>query len=151
MADHRRRITLQTPAPPAERRPLLSRLSTAATGTSNSPQYESVDPIYSCMTDPHSHLPVYTNIHRIRRDIISVVEDYLTLEQLRDVRINVTVVRPLVDKFYELDDISIIYCLLVNRAQFLDEQSHLNNRQNVNWTRATLCELIATRILRTSN
>ena len=59
------------------------------------------------MTDPHSHLPVYTNIHRIRRDIISVVEDYLTLDQLRDVRINVTVVRPLVDKFYELNDISI--------------------------------------------
>jgi hypothetical protein len=38
--------------------------------------------------------------------------------------------------------------LLVNRAQFLDEQSHLNNRHNVNFTRATLCELIATRILR---
>ena len=59
------------------------------------------------MTNPHSHLPVYTNIHRIRRDITSVVEDYLSLEQLRDVRINVTVVRPLVDQFYELDDISI--------------------------------------------
>ena len=50
---------------------------------------------------------MYTNIHRIRRDITSVVEDYLSLEQLRDVRINVTVVRPLVDQFYELDDISI--------------------------------------------
>ncbi|CAM1506647.1 Fc.00g062880.m01.CDS01 [Cosmosporella sp. VM-42] len=142
MADQRRRITF--PAPADERRPLLSRLSTGQ-GTES---YESADPIYSCMTDPHSHLPVYTNIHRIRRDIISVVEDFLTLEQLRDVRINVTVVRPLVDKFYELNDISIIYCLLVNRAQFLDEQSHLNNRQNVNYTRATLCELIATRILR---
>ncbi|CRK31122.1 hypothetical protein BN1708_015905, partial [Verticillium longisporum] len=47
----------------------------------------------------HSHLPVYTNIHRIRRDIISIVEDYLSLEQLRDVRINIAVVRPLVDKF----------------------------------------------------
>ncbi len=64
-------------------------------------------PIFSCTSNPHSHLPVYTNIHRIRRDIISVVEDYLSLEQLRDVRINVSVVRPLVDKLYELDDISI--------------------------------------------
>lgn len=36
----------------------------------------------------------------------------------------------------------------MNRAQFLHEQSHLNNRQNVNFTRATLCELVATRILR---
>lgn len=59
------------------------------------------------MTKPHNHLPVYTNIHRIRRDIISIVEDYLSLEQLRDVRINIAVVRPLVDKLYELDDISI--------------------------------------------
>lgn len=38
--------------------------------------------------------------------------------------------------------------MLVNRAQFLDEQSHLSSRHNVNFTRATLCELIATRILR---
>ncbi|KAH7328831.1 hypothetical protein B0I35DRAFT_385759 [Stachybotrys elegans] len=115
------------------------------------PQVEQVvqdDQLYSCMTNPHSHLPVYTNIHRIRRDIISVVEDFLTLEQLRDMKINLTVVRPLVDKFYELEDISIVYCLLVNRAQFLEEQSQSNSTQSVHWTRATLCELIATRILR---
>jgi hypothetical protein len=30
----------------------------------------------------------------------------------------------------------------------MHEQSHLNNRQNVNFTRATLCELVAIRILR---
>ena len=39
----------------------------------------------------------------------------------------------------------------MNRAQFLYEQSHLNNRQNVNFTRATLCELVATRVLRRFN
>ena len=66
-------------------------------------------------------------------------------------RINISVIRPLVDKLYEQDDISIVYCLLVNRLQFLNEQSHLTNRQNVNFTRATLCELIATRILRRFN
>lgn len=103
--------------------------------------------MYSCTTNIHSHLPVYTNIHRIRRDIISVVEDYLSIEQLRDVRINISVVRPLVDMLYD-SDVSIVYCLLVNRAQFLHEQSHLNNRHNVNFSRATLCELVATRILR---
>jgi hypothetical protein len=121
----------------AERRPLLSRpLASYATETAG------------CSHSSVSHLPVYTNIHRVRRDIVSIVEDYLSLEQLRDVRINVSVVRPLVDKLYDLEDISIVYCLLVNRAQFLNEQSHLNNRQNVHFTRATLCELIATRILR---
>lgn len=66
-----------------------------------------LQPLYSCVSNPASHLPVYTNIHRIRRDITSVVEDYLSLEQLRDMKINVLVVRPLVDKLYNLDDISI--------------------------------------------
>jgi hypothetical protein len=41
-----------------------------------------------------------------------------------------------------------VYCLLVNRAQFLEEQDHLTNRQNVNFSRAMLCEVVATRILR---
>ncbi len=41
-----------------------------------------------------------------------------------------------------------MYCLLVNRARFLHDQAHLSNRQNVNFTRATLCELIAHRVLR---
>ncbi|KAH7359067.1 nonselective cation channel [Plectosphaerella cucumerina] len=117
-----------------ERRPLLGRRQTT-------------DPMYSCTTNLHGQLPVYTSIHRIRRDIESVVEDYLSLEQLRDMRINISVVRPLVDMLYD-SDVSIVYCLLVNRAQFLHEQSHLNNRHNVNFSRATLCELVATRILR---
>jgi hypothetical protein len=87
------------PPPPDERRPLLRR--------DRSTTIDDGEPVYSCQADSHSHLPVYTNIHRIRRDILSVVEDYLSLAQLTDVRLNVTVVRPLVDKFYELDDISI--------------------------------------------
>ena len=141
---------------PLERRPLLAQRAAFP---------HSLDgEVYSCYgsvssgscnnaatNSAHRALPVYTNIHRIRRDIISVVEDYLSLDQLRDVRLNVSVIRPLVDKLYEQDDISIVYCLLVNRAQFLSEQSHLSNRQNVNFTRAMLCELIATRILRRFN
>ncbi|KAL8370137.1 hypothetical protein RB595_000493 [Gaeumannomyces hyphopodioides] len=125
-----------------ERRPLLPRRE------QERPHQREPPPLFSCVTSSHQHLPVYTNIHRIRRDIVAIVEDYLTLDQLRDVRINISVVRPLVDKLYGLDDISIVYCLLVNRVQFLHEQSHLNNRQNVNFARATLCELVATRILR---
>lgn len=65
------------------------------------------EPVFSCSVNAHSHLPVYTNIHRIRRDVVSIVEDYMTLEQLRDLRINLSVIRPLVDQLYELDDISI--------------------------------------------
>lgn len=151
MADTRRRppasrnasrhhVRVESGAEQSERTPLLPRAAFS--------HHMDPEPVFSCLSNPVSHLPVYTNIHRIRRDVVSIVEDYLSLDQLRDMRINVSVVRPLVDKLYDLDDISIVYCLLVNRAQFLNEQSHLNNRQNVHFTRATLCELIATRILR---
>ncbi|CAJ2502004.1 Uu.00g048570.m01.CDS01 [Anthostomella pinea] len=137
MSDRRRRaIRVQSP----ERRPLLSR------AVFSHPNGE--EPFFSCGPNAHAHLPVYTNIHRIRRDVISIVEDYLTFEQLRDLRLNISVVRPLVDKLYEQDDISIVYCLLVNRSRFLHEQEHMTNRQNVHFTRATLCEVVATRILR---
>ncbi|KAK4034011.1 hypothetical protein C8A01DRAFT_19131 [Parachaetomium inaequale] len=147
---------------PLERRPLLAQraafphnldgevFSCRSYGTAGDPSSSS-NSNSNNNEAAHRHLPVYTTIHRIRRDIISVVEDYLSLDQLRDVRLNVSVIRPLVDKLYEQDDISIVYALLVNRAQFLSEQAHLSNRQNVNYTRAMLCELIATRILRRFN
>lgn len=61
---------------------------------------------------------------------------------------NVAVVRPLVDHLYDPDDVSIVYCLLVNRVQFLREQAYQAHHQTVNLTRATLCELIASRVLR---
>lgn len=104
----RQRIRVREPAADAERRPLLSRAV-----FSHSMEDE---PFFSCSSNAHSHLPVYTNIHRIRRDVTSIVEDYLTFEQLRDLRLNISVVRPLVDKLYELDDISIGKHTLVGRA-----------------------------------
>lgn len=112
MTERRRRLTV--PVAPDERRPLLSRLSTEHADTGAG------EHIFSCRTNPHSDLPVYTNIHRIRRDIVSVVEDYLTLEQLRDLKINVTVIRPLVDKFYELGDVSIGEWNPPGRSDMLD-------------------------------
>lgn len=90
----RRQLHFQEP----ERRPLLRR------HISHEPLQE---PVFSCSVNAHARLPVYTNIHRIRRDVISIIEDYMTLEQLRDLRINISVIRPLVDQLYELDDISI--------------------------------------------
>ena len=45
----------------------------------------------------------------------------------------------------------IVYCLLVNRMQFLREQSYKAHHQTVNLTRALLCELVAEKILRRFN
>jgi hypothetical protein len=41
-----------------------------------------------------------------------------------------------------------VYCLLVNRVRFLREQAYQAHHQTVNFTRATLCELLASRVLR---
>ncbi|KAN0122224.1 hypothetical protein V8E51_000550 [Hyaloscypha variabilis] len=101
-----------------------------------------------CPSNPHADLPVYTTIHRIRRDVIAAIDDPYSLEQLRDPRMNLSVVRPLVDKFYEANDVSMIYCLLVNRVQFQKEQLTQPHQQSVCTTRALLCELLANRILR---
>ena len=61
---------------------------------------------------------------------------------------NTAIVRPLVDHLYDPDDVSMVYCLLVNRIQFLREQSYQVHQQTVNVTRASLCELLASRVLR---
>ncbi|RAL66617.1 hypothetical protein DID88_006307 [Monilinia fructigena] len=74
--------------------------------------------------------------------------DPYSLEQLRDPRLNVSVVRPLVDSLYDLNDLSVVYCLLVNKIQFQREQVALPHQQSICTTRAHLCEIVANRVLR---
>ncbi|THX33612.1 receptor-activated Ca2+-permeable cation channel [Aureobasidium pullulans] len=98
--------------------------------------------------NPHRQLPVYTTIHRIRRLVIACIDDPYSLDQLKSPRMNTAVVRPLLDHLYDPDDVSIVWCLLVNRVQFLRQQSFQAHHQTVNVTRANLCEVLASRILR---
>ncbi|KIW02915.1 hypothetical protein, variant 1 [Verruconis gallopava] len=102
----------------------------------------------SFVQNPYQQLPVYRNIHRIRRLMLASIDDPYTLEQLQGPRINVALVRPLVDRLYDPQDISIVFCLLVNRQEFIRDQQYQAHHQTVNLTRATLCELVATRVLR---
>ena len=97
--------------------------------------------------NPFAHLPVYTTIHRVRHEVIDSIDDPYSLEQLRAPRINVAIVRPLVDRLWDHELISIIYCLLVNKLQFLREQA-FQTHQTINTTRAHLCELVALKVLR---
>ncbi|KAK6856534.1 nonselective cation channel [Apiospora arundinis] len=90
---------------------------------------------------------VYKTIHRVRRLVIATLDDPYTLDQLREPRMNIVVVRPLVNRLYDPDDPWMVYCLLANRIQFLREQSSTAH-QTVSIARAALCELVATRILR---
>ncbi|CAI6339060.1 unnamed protein product [Periconia digitata] len=98
--------------------------------------------------DPNSALDTYYTIHRIRRLVIASIEDPYTMDQLKEPRMNVLIVKPLVDRLYDEEDISVVYCLLVNRMQFLREQHFQHHHQTVNLTRANLCELIAMKVLR---
>ncbi|KAJ8611231.1 hypothetical protein MRB53_038075 [Persea americana] len=98
--------------------------------------------------NPHLALPVYNTIHQIRRLVMATIDDPYSYDQLKSPRMNIAIVRPLVDHFYDPDDVSVVYCLLVNRVQFLRDQSYQSHHQSVNITRAMLCELIACRILR---
>jgi len=99
----------------------------------------------------HDDWPIYDNIHRIRHEIINSVDDPYSLDQLKAPRMNISVVRPLVDQFYDTQDLSIVYCLLVNRTQFIREQSYATHHQTVNLTRAHVCEIVAEKILRRYN
>ncbi|KAF4830019.1 Calcium channel YVC1 [Colletotrichum tropicale] len=90
---------------------------------------------------------VYFTIHRIRRLILASIDDPYTLDQLREPRMNSLVVRPLVDRLYDPDDPTIVYCLLANRIQFLRQHTSTAH-QTVNVARAALCELVASRVLR---
>ncbi len=94
---------------------------------------------------------VYLTIHRIRRDVLNSIDDPYSLDQLKAPRMNISVIRPLVDEYYAMQDLSIVYCLLVNRTQFIREQSYHTHHQTVNLTRALLCELLAEKILRRYN
>ncbi|PTB63826.1 hypothetical protein BBK36DRAFT_1171285 [Trichoderma citrinoviride] len=89
---------------------------------------------------------VFTTIHRSNK-LTNATEDPYTLEQLTSPRINTLVVRPLVDRLYNPDDMSIVYCLLANRLQFLKEQTAAKH-QSVSRARAVLCEIVATKVLR---
>ncbi|KAJ4348176.1 uncharacterized protein N0V89_009548 [Didymosphaeria variabile] len=99
-------------------------------------------------TDPNTKLNVYYNIQRIRRLVLASIEDPYSMEQLKEPRMNVLIVKPLVDRLFDDEDISIVYCLFVNRMQFLREQHFQNHHQTVNLTRANLCEIVAMKVLR---
>ncbi|KAJ4140074.1 hypothetical protein NW768_001427 [Fusarium equiseti] len=94
-----------------------------------------------------AELPVYMTIHRVRRLVLASIDDPYTMEHFRDPKMNALVVRPLVERLYNPDDISVVYCLLANRVSFLRDQS-TEVHQSVNQARAILCELLASRVLR---
>ncbi|KAI9148927.1 Calcium channel YVC1 [Paramyrothecium foliicola] len=96
---------------------------------------------------PPRKVAVFDNIHRVRLFILASIDDPYTIEQLTSPRMTTMVVRPLAQRLYNPDDISMVYCLMANRVQFLRERATMVHK-SVNIARATLCELVAARVLR---
>jgi hypothetical protein len=86
--------------------------------------------------------------HLIRRDIRGMIDTALSFDELHSVDVNFTVVRPLALKYARAQSIAIIYTLLLVRCHFASEAERDLAFASVNATRASLCELLAIKLLR---
>lgn len=86
--------------------------------------------------------------HQILQDILENVDVALSSEQLHSPEISFALIQPLEAAYAELNDPSIVYCLLLNRLHFLKERDSALSSSSLNSTRAELCEILATKLLR---
>lgn len=73
----------------------------------------------------------------------------LQTSQLTASDINFAVVRPLVFKYARLDNMAVVYACFVLRAHFLSEASEDLAYSGVMYSRASLCEILAMKLLGT--
>ncbi|PWN40542.1 hypothetical protein IE81DRAFT_325478 [Ceraceosorus guamensis] len=92
---------------------------------------------------------VYPLVHTIRSDVRATIDSHLSWEELTGVDLNFTIVRPLALKYSRYKSLCILFVLLLNRIEFLREADRDLAFQSVNLTRASLCELLAIKLLRT--
>ncbi|WVW79597.1 hypothetical protein I302_101566 [Kwoniella bestiolae CBS 10118] len=94
-----------------------------------------------------SETKVYPLIHLIRVDIMAHIDAPLTYEQLLAPESTYTIVRPLTEKYLELQNQSAVFCLLLNKIQFTRDSNQLSI-SSLSTARANLCEILAIRVLR---
>ncbi|KAG5636759.1 hypothetical protein H0H81_006949 [Sphagnurus paluster] len=85
-------------------------------------------------------VPVFPLIPALKRDVT-------TLHWVGTSDINFTIVRPLVQKYARLKNMAVIYACLVVRSHFLAESSRDLANAGVMMSRATLCEIMAMKLL----
>ncbi|KAF7375030.1 hypothetical protein MSAN_00389100 [Mycena sanguinolenta] len=90
---------------------------------------------------------VFPLIPAIRRDVIRTIDTALSWDQLTASDINFTIVRPIVLKYAKLKNMALVYACLVNRAHFLEESENDLAYAGVMLSRATLCEILAMKLL----
>ncbi|MCO5598634.1 hypothetical protein L7F22_052731 [Adiantum nelumboides] len=105
---------------------------------------------------------IFPLLQKVRDDIRATIDTHLDWNELTAIDVNYAVVRPLALKYSEINNdklsgqdetgnvnLSILFVFLVNRVQFQRDAERDLALQNVNNTRANLCELLAMKLLRT--
>ncbi|KAH7928247.1 hypothetical protein BV22DRAFT_1126692 [Leucogyrophana mollusca] len=92
-------------------------------------------------------LKVFPLIPYLKKDVINTVDSPLSWEQLTAADINFAIVRPLVHKYARLRNMAVIYACLVVRSFFLSQSGSNLAHSAVMFSRATLCEVLALKLL----
>ncbi|KIJ65577.1 hypothetical protein HYDPIDRAFT_88419 [Hydnomerulius pinastri MD-312] len=98
---------------------------------------------------PHDNVEVCINYHVLSCLLNFAIDTPLTLEALTAPDLTYTLIRPLEDKYNAIQrsgNKSVVFCFLLNRVYFIRDQNLTTGP--LSSTRATLCELLAMRILR---
>ncbi|KAG1747063.1 uncharacterized protein EDB91DRAFT_1116028 [Suillus paluster] len=88
---------------------------------------------------------VFPLIPYLKKDVI--VNSPLSWEQLTASDINFAIVRPLVLKYARLRNMAIVYACMVTRSYFLAQSGSDLAHSGVMFSRATLCEIMALKLL----
>ena len=85
-------------------------------------------------------------IHRIKRDVTALCDTPLNIKELESPRLSFLII-PLQEKYIKLDCVALVYCLLVCRVHFLDQQSS-PSAYSLAHSRAAICEILAVKVVR---
>ncbi|GBE88279.1 hypothetical protein BKA93DRAFT_827390 [Sparassis latifolia] len=92
---------------------------------------------------------VFPLIPGIKKDVVKNIDTALSWDQLTASDINFAIVRPLVFKYAKPDNMAVVYACFVVRSHFLSEAAENIAYSGVMHSRASLCEILAMKLLGT--
>ncbi|KAI0661788.1 hypothetical protein C8Q70DRAFT_910386 [Cubamyces menziesii] len=101
-------------------------------------------------SDSLASIKVFPLIPSLKRDVVvTYIDTALTWDQLTASDINFAIVRPLVFKYARLENLAVVYACFVVRSHFLSEAEDNLAYSGVLLSRASLCEILAMKLLGT--
>ncbi|KZT60904.1 hypothetical protein CALCODRAFT_553404 [Calocera cornea HHB12733] len=98
--------------------------------------------------EDRSSVRVFPLLQKLRRDVEENIDTALSWTQLNAPDVNFAIVRPLVFKYEQLHNAALIYSLLLVRWHFVTLSTSDLAYSGVNTARASLCELLASKLVR---